>query len=184
MTGSCQSRCRGSCRTGKDTSLFIQKHGVLNRPPLWPAGFLSRFLVSLICVADFALRSFGVSTLVPSFVFSGKMRFSVLALLPGVLPAAAIVLRRSCSDFGGAIPKIEMTGDNTRPYAVQGNTFMSLDLAMQRACDLQNNACFDQYHGGNTTFSPSDCGRQYRESREGRARLLYEPELTVSQRLA
>ena len=91
------------------------------------------------------------------------MHLQLLTLFPCLLPAAAVLIRRSCNDFGGPIPKIESTNDTARPYVVGTNSFTDLSTAMQRSCDIQNNNCFNQVHGGNRTFTTGDCQKQYRK---------------------
>jgi len=40
------------------------------------------------------------------------------------------------------------SGNKDRPFSVNGNTFVNKAAAVQRACDIQNNACSDAVNGG------------------------------------
>ncbi|PKK34555.1 hypothetical protein CI102_15390, partial [Trichoderma harzianum] len=44
---------------------------------------------------------------------------------------------------GIAAPPVTQSGNQDRPFDVQGNTFTTKAAAIQRACDIQNNQCAD-----------------------------------------
>lgn len=62
-------------------------------------------------------------------------------------------------NLGGAAPAITNSGDASRPFAVNGNTFVDQAAAKQRSCDIQNNACSDASNAG-ASFKLSDCQAQ------------------------
>ncbi|KAI0845529.1 hypothetical protein F5Y00DRAFT_166708 [Daldinia vernicosa] len=59
------------------------------------------------------------------------------------------------------VPVISSTAD--RPFSVNGNTFLNLGAAIQRACDVQKNACANAANGGDKTISVSDCDTQQQQ---------------------
>lgn len=61
--------------------------------------------------------------------------------------------------LGGAAPAItESTGD--RPFTVNGNTFTNIGAAVQRSCDIQNNACFNAANSGALSGGTAQCQQQ------------------------
>jgi hypothetical protein len=66
------------------------------------------------------------------------------------------------SALGGiAAPAITDSGDSTRPFEVNGNTFVNKSAAVQRSCDIQFNACANAFNSGSATgFNLSDCQTQ------------------------
>jgi hypothetical protein len=60
---------------------------------------------------------------------------------------------------GAAADAITFSGDNTRPFEVNGNTFVNFAAAAQRTCDIQFNACANMANAG-AAFSVSDCQTQ------------------------
>ncbi|KFY23539.1 hypothetical protein V493_05791 [Pseudogymnoascus sp. VKM F-4281 (FW-2241)] len=61
--------------------------------------------------------------------------------------------------LGGAAPPItESAGD--RPFAVNGNTFGNIGAALQRSCDIQNNACFNAVNSGALAGGTAQCQEQ------------------------
>lgn len=62
---------------------------------------------------------------------------------------------------GIAAPAVEDSGDKTRPFLVNGNTFVNKGAAVQRACAIQNNACADAVNSGKAAGSTvGDCNAQ------------------------
>ena len=62
---------------------------------------------------------------------------------------------------GISAPPVTNSGDPSRPFSVNGNTFVNEAAAKQRACAIQNNACSDAANSGKATgFTVSDCGAQ------------------------
>ncbi|MCJ1310749.1 hypothetical protein MMC25_004415 [Agyrium rufum] len=49
---------------------------------------------------------------------------------------------------GGSPPPITNSGDATRPFEVNGNTFVNFAAAAQRSCDIQQNACSNAANSG------------------------------------
>lgn len=61
--------------------------------------------------------------------------------------------------LGGAAPPItESAGD--RPFTVNGNTFTNIGAALQRSCDIQNNACFNAANSGALSGGTAQCQEQ------------------------
>jgi len=62
---------------------------------------------------------------------------------------------------GIAAPAVTNSGDSTRPFSVNGNTFVNKAAAVQRACSIQNNACADAVNSGSVKgFTVADCNKQ------------------------
>ncbi|KAE8453251.1 hypothetical protein EG329_011318 [Mollisiaceae sp. DMI_Dod_QoI] len=76
---------------------------------------------------------------------------------------AKAVSGASASALGGiAAPAVSDSGDSTRPFEVNGNTFVNKSAAVQRACDIQFNACANAFNSGAAAgaFDISDCQDQ------------------------
>ncbi|KAI0542727.1 hypothetical protein GGR58DRAFT_168544 [Xylaria digitata] len=68
---------------------------------------------------------------------------------------------QSSGALGGiTAPAVTNSGDASRPFAVNGNTFVNQGAAIQRSCDIQNNACSDAVNSGQKGFTLSDCNAQ------------------------
>lgn len=75
--------------------------------------------------------------------------------------AKAATSGKSAAVAGIAAPAVTNSGDSTRPFSVNGNTFVNEAAAVQRACDIQNNACADAVNGGKASGATmSDCQAQ------------------------
>ncbi|KAH6706591.1 hypothetical protein BKA61DRAFT_527012 [Leptodontidium sp. MPI-SDFR-AT-0119] len=75
--------------------------------------------------------------------------------------AAARATTGTSKNLGGAAPAVTDSGDKSRPFAVNGNTFVNEAAAKQRSCDIQNNACFDAVNGGKLKgVTTADCAAQ------------------------
>jgi hypothetical protein len=61
--------------------------------------------------------------------------------------------------LGASADAITFSGDTTRPFLVNGNTFVNFAAAAQRTCDIQFNACADAANSG-AAFSVNDCQTQ------------------------
>jgi hypothetical protein len=62
---------------------------------------------------------------------------------------------------GITAPEVTDTGDGDRPFGVNGNSFVNREAAVQRACDIQNNACSDAVNRGEVNGSTlADCNAQ------------------------
>ncbi|KAI1648712.1 uncharacterized protein F4817DRAFT_333815 [Daldinia loculata] len=59
------------------------------------------------------------------------------------------------------VPVISSTAD--KPFSVNGNDFLNLGAAIQRACDVQKNACANAANGGDKTISVADCDAQQQQ---------------------
>ncbi|KAF7870474.1 hypothetical protein EAF04_004218 [Stromatinia cepivora] len=75
----------------------------------------------------------------------------------------------SVSALGGiTAPAVTSSGDSTRPFLVNGNTFVNEAGALQRSCDIQFNACANAVNGGTADgFDLSDCQTQENTCRAG-----------------
>ncbi|KAI3342770.1 hypothetical protein F4824DRAFT_119145 [Ustulina deusta] len=64
----------------------------------------------------------------------------------------------------GADP-VAIVNDPTsdRPFSVNGATFLNAGAAVQRACDVQKNACANAANSGSSDISVSDCDAQQQE---------------------
>ena len=65
-------------------------------------------------------------------------------------------------NLGGAATPVVDSGDDVKPFSVNGATFVNLNAALQRSCDQQFNACANQANGG-ADFEVSDCQAQKSE---------------------
>lgn len=62
--------------------------------------------------------------------------------------------------LGGAAPPV-IQSSGTRPFAVNGNTFVNAGAALQRSCAIQNNACSNAVNSGALSGSTvGDCNAQ------------------------
>ncbi|OIW31393.1 hypothetical protein CONLIGDRAFT_653902 [Coniochaeta ligniaria NRRL 30616] len=62
---------------------------------------------------------------------------------------------------GIAAPAVTNTGDSTRAFSVNGDTFVNEAAAKQRACAIQNNQCADAVNSGKVTGpTVGDCNAQ------------------------
>lgn len=68
----------------------------------------------------------------------------------------------STSALGGIpAPPVTNSGDSSRPFSVNGNTFVNEGAALQRSCDIQFNACANAFNGGTAKgFDIGDCQTQ------------------------
>ncbi|OCL10363.1 hypothetical protein AOQ84DRAFT_374982 [Glonium stellatum] len=94
------------------------------------------------------------------------MKFtSAVVLLAGAASIQALVVPRAqnlqtfSGTLGGAATPVVNSGDSTRPFSVNGDTFVNLAAALQRSCDQQFNACANQANSG-ASFSTADCQTQ------------------------
>jgi transcription initiation factor TFIID subunit 15 len=76
-------------------------------------------------------------------------------------PIVAVVTGTpSTSGPGPALLPITDSGDKDRPFKVNGNTFVNKSAAIQRACDIQFNACANAVHSGVLPGPLSTCSTQ------------------------
>jgi hypothetical protein len=62
--------------------------------------------------------------------------------------------------LGGAAPPV-ISSSGTRPFTVNGNTFVGEGAALQRSCAIQNNACANAVNSKTLTGSSvADCNAQ------------------------
>jgi hypothetical protein len=74
-------------------------------------------------------------------------------------PAGSNVQKFSGTLGGPPPPVVSSAGD--RPFSVNGNTFVNVGAAVQRSCDIQNNACSNAVNSGKLNGqSVSDCNTQ------------------------
>jgi hypothetical protein len=90
---------------------------------------------------------------------------SCSSILPSSTSTASLTATSPVADpsaLGGiAAPAITDSGDSTRPFEVNGNTFVNKSAAVQRSCDIQFNACANAFNSGSATgFNLSDCQTQ------------------------
>lgn len=68
-------------------------------------------------------------------------------------------LQTFTGNIGAAAVPITNSGDATRQFDVNGDTFVNFAAAAQRSCDVQFNACANLANSG-ASFSVSDCSAQ------------------------
>jgi hypothetical protein len=69
-------------------------------------------------------------------------------------------LQSFTGDLGAAALPITFSGDTTRPFLVNGNTFVNFAAAAQRTCDIQFNKCADASNSKQIPQSVGDCQTQ------------------------
>lgn len=63
--------------------------------------------------------------------------------------------------LGGAAPPVVNNGDAKRPFTIEGDTFVNLNGALGRSCDIQKNACATLANSGDATVtSVAECDDQ------------------------
>lgn len=94
---------------------------------------------------------------------------SAVAFSSSTASASSSSTGSSVSALGGiTAPAVTKSGDSTRPFSVNGNTFVNEAGALQRSCDIQFNACADAVNGGIANgFNLSDCQTQENTCRAG-----------------
>lgn len=65
--------------------------------------------------------------------------------------------------LGSAPVPVVSDAANAKPFSVNGAEFLNEGAAIQRACDVQKNACANAANGGNAAFSVSDCDAQQQQ---------------------
>lgn len=97
------------------------------------------------------------------------MKFTIVALLATVAATQArilhVVRQANSQAFTGALGGVEATpvldsGNEDRPFEVNGDTFVNIGAALQRSCDQQFNGCANLANGGDADFSTADCQAQ------------------------
>ena len=96
------------------------------------------------------------------------MKFSstILILSVAALSSARILKRQNnAQPFDGALGGVAATaivdsGDDTKPFEVNGDTFVNLGAALQRSCDQQFNGCANLANSGEGDFSVAECQAQ------------------------
>ncbi|KAH7125402.1 hypothetical protein B0J11DRAFT_579952 [Dendryphion nanum] len=88
-----------------------------------------------------------------------------------LIPRHTLFLRQSndLQTFSGQLGGIRASpiissGDDRRPFQVEGDTFTDFNTAAQRSCDRQANSCSQSANEqGNGQFKVGDCDRQKQE---------------------
>lgn len=63
--------------------------------------------------------------------------------------------------LGGSAPAVTNSGDASRPFSVNGNTFVNSAAAVERSCDIQFNTCADAANSGKLNGKTvNDCTTQ------------------------
>jgi len=93
--------------------------------------------------------------------FSNSTSNATPASSAGSAAATGSVSTSSAAIGGIEAPKIINSGDSTRPFSVNGNTFVNKSAAVQRSCDVQFNACANAVNGGKLSgVTLADCSAQ------------------------
>ncbi|KAI1079132.1 hypothetical protein F5B20DRAFT_179998 [Whalleya microplaca] len=80
----------------------------------------------------------------------------------GATATAGVDVNAFTGDVGSApVPVISSAAD--KPFSVNGATFLNQGAAIQRACDVQKNACANAANGGDASVSVSDCDAQQKQ---------------------
>jgi hypothetical protein len=86
---------------------------------------------------------------------------SVSATSSSATPSSTASVVSAAALGGFAAPAVTDSGDSSRPFEVNGNTFVNESAAKQRSCDIQNNACSNAVNGGTkVAFTLADCTAQ------------------------
>jgi hypothetical protein len=78
----------------------------------------------------------------------------------GAGAAAAANVNAFTGNVGSAPVPVINDPTSDRPFSVNGATFVNAGAAIQRACDVQKNACANAANGGSSGVSVSDCDAQ------------------------
>lgn len=63
--------------------------------------------------------------------------------------------------LGGAAPPVTNNGNAKRPFTINGDTFVNVNGALGRSCDIQKNACAQLANSGDATVtSVAQCDEQ------------------------
>ncbi|KAI2622195.1 hypothetical protein GGS26DRAFT_594201 [Hypomontagnella submonticulosa] len=77
-------------------------------------------------------------------------------------PTAGVDVNAFTGNVGSApVPVISSNAD--KPFSVNGATFLNQGAAIQRACDVQKNACANAANGGDADISVADCDAQQQQ---------------------
>ncbi|KAI1143105.1 hypothetical protein F5Y05DRAFT_142729 [Hypoxylon sp. FL0543] len=63
----------------------------------------------------------------------------------------------------GSAPVPVISSNADKPFSVNGADFLNQGAAIQRACDVQKNACANAANGGDASISVSDCDAQQQQ---------------------
>lgn len=64
--------------------------------------------------------------------------------------------------LGGAPPAV-IQSSGSRPFSVNGDTFVGVKAALGRSCDVQHNACAQAANSGSIDATVGDCDQQNTE---------------------
>lgn len=113
------------------------------------------------------------STIQPSTTYISIDIMKVFAIIPLLLAVASArtihIYRRAdnlqtfTGSLGAAAPAVTNSGDSTRPFEVNGDTFVKEAAALQRSCDVQFNACANKANSG-ASFTVDQCQQQKSKS--------------------
>lgn len=81
----------------------------------------------------------------------------------GVKPraAATVNVQTFTGNLGGAAPPVvSSAADASRPFSVDGSTFVNQGAALQRSCSVQHNACATAANSGQITGGVAQCETQ------------------------
>lgn len=70
----------------------------------------------------------------------------------------------------GSAPVPVISSASDRPFSVNGDTFINKGAAVQRACDVQKNACANAINSGSGTGTVADCDTQAAACRTANAK--------------
>lgn len=88
------------------------------------------------------------------FVDSPSATSIAVPVTSSTASAALAVSTKSATALGGiSAPAITDSGDASRPFLVNGNTFVNKSAAVQRSCDIQFNLCANAVNGGKLSGS-------------------------------
>ncbi|KAI1381847.1 hypothetical protein F4677DRAFT_5950 [Hypoxylon crocopeplum] len=77
-------------------------------------------------------------------------------------PTAGVDVNAFTGDVGSApVPVVSSAAE--KPFSVNGAEFLNLGAAIQRACDVQKNACANAANGGDASISVADCDAQQQQ---------------------
>lgn len=87
--------------------------------------------------------------------------------------AAGTNVQAFTGTLGGAAPAvISSAADPTRPFSVNGATFVGEGAALQRSCAVQNNACANAANSGSIDSTVADCNAQEAQCNAAAAKKL------------
>jgi hypothetical protein len=132
---------------------------------MWSARRLGRAVSSIVAAATLVTASPSASAWAHADAAAASELLVDRAVLVNLGARQVQALDVSLQPFseslaGASAPAITFSGDQERPFEVDGSTFTDFESAANRACDNQKNACANAANSGNGGLRVNDCDDQ------------------------